>query len=73
MSYFLTALEKNVWSYNMDCILSSQWGTFSSSSLTPKVAPVTKTEFLIIMSIQYQADRWWEWLMVIELSGVQFV
>ena len=68
-----SALEKNVWSYNMDCILSSQWGTFSSSSLTPKVAPVTKTEFLIIMSMQYQADRWWEWLMVIELSGVQFV
>ena len=68
-----SALEKNMKSYDLDCILSSQWRTFSSSSLTPKVAPVTKTEFLITVSIQYQADRWWELLMVIELSGVQFV
>ena len=60
-----SALEKNMRSYDLDCILSSQWRTFSSSSLTPKVAPVTKTEFLITVSIQYQADRWWELLMLL--------
>ena len=41
--------------------------------LTLQLPLVTKTEFLLTTSVQYQADKWWEWREISIMSGVRSI